>query len=131
MQSVAEKVDRFMQPFEGEPVSPALRGLLEEFYTKAVERPLKRGELKVALIRLLSFLTTKEGRTNANCHQVDWFVMIDDHWEPDWGELPDEFVDVIALIGEALHDTVSAPDIAQNFGCTPEQILALAKSLPD
>jgi len=131
MQSVSEIVDRFMQPIDREPVSPALRGLLEEFYTRAVERPPKRCELKVALIRLLSFLATKEGRTNANCNQVDSFVMIDDHWAHPWSELPEEYIDVIALMGEALHDAISAPDIAENFGCMPEQILERAKSLPE
>jgi hypothetical protein len=34
-------------------------------------------------------------------------------------------------MGDSLHDTISAPDIAINFSCTPEQILELAMQLPE
>ena len=37
--------------------------------------------------------------------------------------LPEDFHDVLAMMGEALHDTVQAPEIAENFGCLPEQLL--------
>jgi len=45
-------------------------------------------------------------------------------WERDWAEqeLPDDFHDVLAVMGSGLHDTVLDPDIAENFGCLPEQI---------
>lgn len=130
MPRVTEIVERFMQPVEGESVSPRLRGLLEDFYLRATERPSRLEDLKASLIELLTFLTTIEGKTNANCCAVDSFVMLDDHWECRWTELPTEYVDVIALMGEALHDTIAAPEVARNCGCTPEQILVQAKFLP-
>ena len=79
---------------------------------------------------LLEFLAT-DGRTNANCWAVDRFFAESEGWERDWTdqELPDDFHDVLAMMGEALHDTVGAPAIAENFGCLPEQLLDQVKRL--
>ena len=38
--------------------------------------------------------------------------------------------DILAMMSEALHDTVQAPEIAQNFGCLPEQLLEKVRNLP-
>jgi len=58
---------------------------------------------------------------------VDLFFGLPDDigWERDWTDagLPEDFHDVFALMGQALHDTVSSPDIAWNFDCLPEQLL--------
>jgi hypothetical protein len=53
------------------------------------------------------------------------FFGICQHWERDWGDhnLPEKLHDVLAKMGEALHDTVRHTDIAENFGCLPEQLL--------
>jgi len=53
-------------------------------------------------------------------------------WERDWAEegLPDDIHDVLSLLGQALHDTVRTPKIAENFGCLPEQLLARVRQLP-
>ena len=130
MAQVIEIVERFMQPVEGESVAPLLRSLLEDFYLRASERPPHLEDLKASLIGLLTFMTTSEGKTNANCCAVNSFVVIDDHWARRWSELPIEYVEVIALMGEALHDTIAAPEIALDFGCTPEQLLKRAELLP-
>ena len=73
---------------------------------------------------LLLFLNG-EGRSNANCWAADLFFANSEGWEGDWAEqnLPEGFHDVLAMMGEALHDTVQAPEIAKNFGCLPEQLL--------
>jgi hypothetical protein len=64
-----------------------------------------------------------EGRTNANCWAADLFFALPEGW--DWGdqELPEEFHEVLAMTGEALHDTVRAKEFAESFDCLPEQIL--------
>ena len=48
------------------------------------------------------------GRTNANCWAVDLFFANSEGWEKDWAEqdLPEDFHDILAMMGEALHDTV-------------------------
>ena len=45
---------------------------------------------------------------------VDLFFCTSDGWEQDWTErnLPDDFHDVLSLMGQALHDTVKTPHIA-------------------
>jgi hypothetical protein len=53
------------------------------------------------------------------------FFCLSEGWERDWAEqqLPADFHEVLALMGEALHDTVQTPKIAENFDCLPEQLL--------
>jgi len=116
---------------DGEPVSLTLQPLLEAVYLQSLSKPLNPREFKVSLENLLGFLS-EEGRTNANCWAVDLFFARAVGWERDWAEqdLPDEFHNILAMMGEALHDTVKAPDIARDYGCLPEQLLERVRLLP-
>ena len=115
----------------GEPVSPGLRPLLQAVYFHVLSEPLSEVEFKHSLEGLLEFLAG-DGRTNANCWAVDLFFALSQGWEQDWGErqIPEDFHDVLARMGEALHDTVKYPEVARNFGCLPEQLLERVKRLP-
>ena len=84
-------------------------------------------ELKQSLIALLEYLSSDDGRTDTNCHAVNSFFMLDDVWAE--RNLPDPFHDIFADLAGALHDTISGPEIAQNFDSTPEQLLKRAKQL--
>lgn len=114
----------------GESVSPELRPLLRRVYSDILATPVDLAALKRSLSALLEYLTDN-GRTNANCWAVDLFFCTSDGWERDWTEqnLPDDFHDVLSLMGQALHDTVGAPNIAQNFDCLPEQLLDRVRRL--
>jgi hypothetical protein len=92
--------------------------------------PINLPELKDTLTGLLEYLSGA-GRTNANCWAVDLFFCLSEGWERDWTEqdLPDDFHDVLSLMGQALHDTVKSPNIAQNFDCLPEQLLERVRGL--
>lgn len=115
---------------EGESVSPALRPRLEAVYTIIVSQPVDLAGLKEGLQELLEFLAG-EGRTNANCWAADLFFLLTDYWERDWGGqgLSDDFIEVLARMSEALHDTVQARDVAENFDCLPEQLLERVRRL--
>jgi hypothetical protein len=116
---------------DGEPVLPDLKPLLRRVYDDVLTSPVNLSNLKQSLVELLRYLS-EEGRTNANCWATDLFFCSDDDlWERDWSEqnLPDDFHDVLAMMGEALHDTVTSPDIAGNFYCLPEQLLERARRL--
>ena len=84
-------------------------------------------ELKNSLINLLEYLSSPNGRTDENCNAINSFFMFDDLWVD--RNLPDHFHDIFADMSSALHDTVSAPEIAENFDSTPEQLLKRAKEL--
>ena len=116
----------------GESVAKELKPLLRDVYTNVLFQPANLTSLKTSLIALLEFLSGP-GRTNANCWAVDLFFCLSEGWERDWTEqvLPDDFHDVLALMGQALHDTIKAPDIAENFDCLPEQLLERAKRCRD
>jgi hypothetical protein len=115
---------------DGEPVSPRLRPLLEAVYHQSLAHPLDSLKLKKGLEDLLLFLSG-QGRSNSNCWAADLFFSNSEGWEGDWTEqnLPEGFRDVLAMMGEALHDTVEAPEIAKNFGCLPEQLLERVRQL--
>jgi len=114
----------------GEWASPELQPLLRQVYCAIVPMPVDLASLKNSLVALLEYLSGP-GRTNANCWAVDMFFDLAEGWERNWTQqnLPDEFHDVLALMGEALHDTVPAPKVAQNFDCLPEQFLERARGL--
>ena len=111
-------------PTDGESVSPELQPLLQRVYSEVLAVPTDLSALKKGLTSLLEYLNG-QGRTNANCWAVDMFFCLSEGWEGDWTEqhLPDDFHDVFALMGQALHDTVRTPKIAENFDCLPEQLL--------
>jgi hypothetical protein len=115
---------------DGEPVSSELRPLLRHVYSNVLAEPTDLPALKASLAGLLEYLGGA-GRTNPNCWAVDLFFCLSDGWERDWTEqnLPDDFHDVLSLMGQALHDTVQKPKIAENFDCLPEQLLERVRRL--
>lgn len=115
---------------DGEPVSSELRPLLRQVYCDVVATPADLPALKGSLAHLLEYLSGT-GKTNANCWAVDLFFCLSEGWERDWTEqnLPDDFHDVLSLMGQALHDTVQTPKIAENFDCLPEQLLERVRRL--
>ena len=110
--------------------SPALRPLLAQFYFALTASPSDLNTIRESMIRLLEFLASPQGRTDANCQAVDSFVMLNETWSSDSSKLPDTFTDILADMSGALHDTISAPEIARNFDSTPEQLLERARLLP-
>jgi hypothetical protein len=75
------------------------------------------------LQRLLAFLSSPAGRTNANVWTVDLFFCLPEEWSGDWSHLPDEFRNILDDMGGALHDTLSYPEIAADSDALPEQLL--------
>jgi len=108
-------------------VDAALRPLMERLHQCLTLRPVDSPALKAAIVAVLEFLASAIGRTDANCRAVDFFLAPDDAWDTD--QLPEPFVDILADMSSALHDTVSAPLIAANFQSTPEQLLERARRL--
>ncbi len=84
-------------------------------------------ELKKSLINLFEYLSSPDGRTNENCNAISSFFKFDDLWVD--RNLPDHFQAIFVDMSGALHDTASAPEIAENFDSTPEQLLKRAKEL--
>jgi hypothetical protein len=113
----------------GEAALPDLKPKLLRVHNDAIAIPVNLAALKSSLVKLLEYLST-EGRTNANCWATDLFFS-SDQLEHCWSDqdLPEDFHGVLAKMGEALHDTVSSPHVAKNFGCLPEQLLEEAEHL--
>jgi len=115
---------------EGEPVSHDLRPLLLAVYHELKTQPPRLSHLRRSMEDLLVFLASPEGRTNANCWAADLFFCLGKDWEVEGWNVPDVFGDILGDMAGALHDTVQAPDMAENFDSTPEQLLARLRAIP-
>jgi hypothetical protein len=75
--------------------------------------------LTAALERLLLFLASPQGRTDANCSVADQFVAVaEERWRAS------ALAPILHDMGGTLHDSIHAPQIARTFEATPEQLLA-------
>ena len=118
-------IPRIALSYDGEPVSSELPPLLAALRDAVVRPVVDLESVTGALRRVLEFLASPHGRTNANCGAVDRFCMDPETWDDRGFEhLPDALADLLGDMGGALHDTVKAPAIAENFDSTPEQLLA-------
>jgi hypothetical protein len=111
-QSALQQADATLQP------------LMQSVRDALFASPLDRAAIKGSLIALLEYLSSPAGRTDDNCRAVDSFFSLDDDLPLE--RLPDSLQDVFAHM-HALHDTIAAPDTAENFSSTPEQLLELAR----
>ncbi len=100
---------------------------LEAIGATLSQAPVNLEYLKVSVVRLLEYLSSPEGRTDANCRAVDSCFCLTETGAS--LNLPPDFQSLFDDIGGALHDAVSHPDIAKNFESTPEQLLTRAKEL--
>jgi hypothetical protein len=102
-----------------------LQPLMQSVRAGLFASPIDLVAVKLSLIALLEYLSSPAGRTDANCCAVDGFFHLDDDLPLE--RLPDSLQDVFAHM-DALHDTVTAPQIAENFSATPEQLLERARN---
>jgi len=103
-----------------------VRGLVKAVQSVLAKDVVDLKQLKQSLIGLFEYLSSENGRTDENCSAVDSFFMFDDRWVE--RNLPTPFHDIFADMS-GLHDTLSAPEIAENFGTTPEQLLQRIREL--
>lgn len=95
--------------------------LVAEVQVALVSQPTETSKIIGTVEALLSHLSSPLGRTDSNCRYVDSFFMDHDEWA--YLDLPDPLHDIFADISGALHDTCTAPHVAENFDSTPEQLL--------
>lgn len=79
-----------------------------------------------ALERLLVFLSSSAGRTDANCDTVHHFF---DAIESEWTSLPDPLRGIFDDMSGTLRESIYRPDIARTFEALPEQLLERVKKL--
>lgn len=98
-----------------------------EVLTAYAAVPPDEERARSALVELFACLSQPTMRTEPNCVAVDLFFALElDRLSVTM--LPRQFVDFLSEpLG--LHDTVTAPEIADNFGTTPEELLVKARRL--
>ena len=80
--------------------------------------------LRSAIERVLVFLTTPAGRTDANCTVTDQFISATEElWRAS------ALVSILEDMGGTLHDAIHAENIARTFEATPEQLLERVRKL--
>jgi hypothetical protein len=74
--------------------------------------------LRTAIERVLLFLASPEGRTDANCCVTDQFISAtEEQWRAS------ALAPILDDMGGTLHDAIHAENIARTFEATPEQLL--------
>ena len=111
-----------------ERVSPELEPMVMSVQAELERAPIDPSTLCSALERLLVFLSSPAGRTHANCAAVDSFFMGVDG-ECEYSYLPGPLAGIFDDMAGMLHDTVSSPEVAQDFDCTPEQLLTRLRAV--
>ena len=112
---------------DSDQIAPQVKTLLSAAYAAARAEPPEIGQLVLNLDELLIFLSSSEGRTDANCWATDLFVTLADGWN--WDHLPPALALIMGDMAGALHDTASYPDVAGKFGALPEQLLERLRRL--
>jgi len=110
---------------DGEPVSPELHPLLRRVYADVLGTPADLAAFAGEPLRNYLNTSSKKGERTQTAGPSIFSSGTSEGWERDWTEqsLPDDFHDVLSLMGQALHDTIRTPNIAENFDCLPEQLL--------
>jgi hypothetical protein len=111
-QSALEQADDTLQPL--------MRSVRDALFAS----PLDPSTIKQTLVALLEYLSSPAGRIDGNCRAVDCYFSLDDDLPLE--RLPDSVQEIFAHM-DTLHDTITAPDIAENFSSTPEQLLEAAR----
>lgn len=94
--------------------SRELEPLLHDVYNSFGDDPA----LRAAVERVLVFLVSTAGRTDANCSVTDQFISAT---ESQWRA--SSIAEILDDMGGTLHDTIHAEPIAKTFEATPEQLL--------
>lgn len=100
-----------------------LHSYLFEVRDSISENSADLAAIKSALVKLLVYLCSTEGRTNENCTTTDTFFRLHADYGFNWLHLPEELQLILEDIGGQLHNTLEHPDAATNFESTPEQLL--------
>ena len=108
-----------------------LEPLLLLMYEEACRRPVNEKSLQQTIEQLLNLFATEEGRSRDNCLVTSHFLMPgDEHWEEDWGDLPDRFVEILGIMSHELQQSVDDPEWSTTYGTTPEQLIMQLKTAP-
>jgi hypothetical protein len=99
-----------------------------EFLLRAVHEAMAIDDavLRVSLERLLIFLASDAGRTDANCSTTYNFITAT---EERWRNAADGLRAILDDMSGTLQDSIYAPEIARTFEATPEQLLARVRAL--
>ena len=103
-------------------VSRELEALLRDVHAAFGDQ----AELVRVLERLLVFLSSPSGRTDANCETVHYFLNAS---EEKWQGVSAGLREILDDMSGAMHDSVHRPDIATPLGATPEQLLTRLRAL--
>ncbi len=106
---------------------PILRPLLLEVVAMFIAPSFDTGRARIALVNLFEGLCKPHLRTDRNCQFVER-CLSDVAVLNESTKVPSRYKGFLSD-ANALHDAISSPTIAENFGCTPEQLLAEARAL--
>lgn len=100
-----------------------LHALLNELKTAALTSGTARENLLSAMTGVLLWLNSPESNNDKNCREIDQFVALEIIVDKRFEEIPEDIKNILFDMGTTLHDTHTAPGVANNFTSTPAQLL--------
>ena len=106
--------------------SSELKPLVHEVLHELSKESPRLESLRNSMERLLVFLSS-DGRTDENSQTVDSIFCLKESIS--WNHIPENYQLIFEDLGGALHDTIPAPEIAENFDSIPEILLERVRKL--
>lgn len=103
--------------------------LLSQLKLAALSPQLSENNLRSVLEKLLLWLNRPENNNDSNCKQIDYFISANIMTQKGFEEIPENIKSILFDMGATLHDSHTAPNIAENFESTPAQLLARVQNL--
>jgi hypothetical protein len=108
-----------------------LNQLLDQLKDKTLSPNFSKVQVFSILEQILEWLNDPLNNTDDNCKKIDYFVAYKIVPQKEIELIPDDIREILFDLGAALSDTHTAPEVAENFESTPDQLLKRVRKLMD
>jgi hypothetical protein len=106
-----------------------LNKMLDQLKVYALSPNISKEQVLSILGQILEWLNDPINNTDDNCKKIDYFVAYEIAPNKGFELIPDDIKEILFDMGVSLSDTHTAPDVAENFESTPEQLLKRVRKL--
>lgn len=106
-----------------------LNKLLDQLKDKTLSPNISKEQVLSILEQILEWLNDPLNNTDDNCKKIDYFVAYEIVPQKEFELIPDDLRGILFDLGATLSDTHTAPEVAENFESTPEQLLKRVRKL--
>lgn len=106
-----------------------LNKLLNQLKNITLSPNISKEQVLPILEQILEWLNDPLNNTDENCRKIDYFVAYEIMPQKEFELIPEDIRSILFDLGSSLSDTYTAPEVAENFESTPEQLLKRVRKL--